>query len=192
MSRHGTFVGKGYDCGGFRLSLMDVCNDVVNAGSVCDETYLWHSSLCHVNFGCLMHVANMSLIPKFNHVKGSKCHACVQSKQTRKPHKAAEPRNLAPFELVHSDLCEMNGLTKGRKRYFMTFIDDCTRFCYVYLLKTKYEALNHFKTYKIEAKNQLERKIKRLWSHRGGEYLSNDFDEFCVEYGIVHERTPPY
>jgi transposase InsO family protein len=135
----------------------------------------------------------MSLIPKFNHVKGSKCHACVQSKQTRKLHKAAEPRNLAPLELVHSDLCEMNDvLTKGRKTYFMTFIDDCTRFFCVYLLKTKDEALNYFKTYKAEAENQLERKIKRLRSNRGGEYFSNVFGEFCVEHGIVHERTPPY
>jgi hypothetical protein len=30
-------------------------------------------------------------------------------------------------------------LTKDGKRYFITFIDDCTRFCYVYLLKTKDE-----------------------------------------------------
>jgi transposase InsO family protein len=135
----------------------------------------------------------MSLIPKFNHVKGSKCHACVQSKQTRKPHKAAEPRNSAPLELVHSDLCEMNGvLTKGEKRYFITFIDDCSRFCYVYLLKTKDEALNYIKAYKAEAENQLERKIKRLRSDRGGEYFSNTFDEFCVEHAIVHERTSPY
>ena len=56
----------------------------------------------------------MSLIPKFTIAKGSKCHRCVQSKQPRKPHKAAEERNLAPLELIHSDLCEMNGvLTKG-------------------------------------------------------------------------------
>ena len=42
-----------------------------------------------------------------------------------KSHKAAEERNLAPLELIHSDLCEMNGvLTKGGKRYFMTLIDD--------------------------------------------------------------------
>jgi hypothetical protein len=89
-----------------------------------------------------MWLANKNLIPKFNVVKGSKCHVCVQSKQPHKPHKAAEARNLAPLELVHSDLCEMNGdLTKGGKRYFMTFIDDCTRFCYVYLLKTKDEAM---------------------------------------------------
>jgi hypothetical protein len=62
---------------------------------------------------------------------------CVESKQPHKPQKAAEARNLVPLELVHSDLCEMNGiLTKGGKRYFLTFIDDSTRFCYVYLLKT--------------------------------------------------------
>ena len=43
----------------------------------------------------------------------------------------------------------------------MTFIDDCTRFCYVYLLKTKDEALHYFKVYKAEVENQLEKKIKR-------------------------------
>ena len=118
---------------------------------------------------------------------------CVQSKQPRKPHKAAKARNLAPLELVHSDLCEMNReLTKGGKRYFMTFIDDCTRFCYVYLLKLKDEALHYFKIYKAEVENQLERKVKRLRSDRGGEYFSSEFFEFCVEHGIIHERTPPY
>ena len=70
------------------------------------------------------------------------------------PHKAAEARNLAPLELVHSDLCEINDeLTKGGRRYFMTSIDDCTRFCYVYLLKTKDEALHYFKVYKAEVEN---------------------------------------
>jgi transposase InsO family protein len=115
---------------------------------------------------------------------------CVESKQPRKPHKATEARSLAPLELVHSDLCEMNGiLTKGGKRYFLTFIDDSTRLCYVYLLKTKDEAFNYFKTYKAEVENQLERKIKCLRFDRGGEYFSNVFDEFCVEHGIIHERT---
>src|SRR5438045_844989 len=76
-------------------------------------------------------LASMSLIPKFASIKSSKCQMCVQSKQPRKPHKVAEARNLAPLELVHSDLCEMNGvLTKGGKRYFMTLIDDSTRYCY--------------------------------------------------------------
>ncbi len=179
----------------FRFSLDDMCNNnnVVNHISENDESNVWHSRLCHVNFGCVTRLANMSLIPKFTLVKGSKCYACVQLKQPRKPLKASEARDLAPLELVHSDLCEMNGvLTKGGKKYFMTLIDDCTRFCYVYLLKTKDEALHYFKTYKVEVENQIERQIKRLRSDRGGEYFSNEFTSFCEEFGIIHERTPPY
>jgi hypothetical protein len=83
-------------------------------------------------------------------------------------------------------------LTKGGKRYFMTLIDnDASRYCYVYLPKTKYEALDYFKIFKGEAENQLKRKIKRLRSDRGGEYFPILFDEFCVKHGIIHERTPP-
>jgi hypothetical protein len=45
----------------------------------------------------------------------------------------------------------------------------------VYLLKTKYEALHYFKTYKAEVENQLKRKIKWLRSDRGRDYFSSDF-----------------
>ena len=86
--------------------------------------------------------------------KSSKCYVRVESKQPRKPHKAAAARDLAPLELIHSDLCKMNGeLTKCGKRYFMIFIDDCTRFFYVYLLKSKDETLHYFKIYKVEVEN---------------------------------------
>jgi hypothetical protein len=138
-------------------------------------------------------LANLSLILKFTLVKGSKCHICVESKQPRKPHKVAEERDLAPLELIHSDLCEMNGeLTKGSKRYFMNLIDECTRFYYIYLLKSKDEALHYFKIYKVEVENQLERKIKHVRTDRGGEYFLNLFTLFCEEHGIIHERMPPY
>jgi hypothetical protein len=60
------------------------------------------------------------------------------------------------------------------------------------LLKTMDEAQNYFKNYKVEVENQLEKNIKRFWSNRGGEYFSNEFNLFYVEYGIIHERTPPY
>jgi hypothetical protein len=141
----------------------------------------------------MSHLSSLSLIPDFTIIKGSKCHSCVQSKQPRKSHKAAEERNFAPLELIHSNLCEMNCvLTKGEKRYFMTLINDATRFCYVYLLKNKDKTLDYFKIYKAEVKNQLERKIKHLRSDRGGEYFPILFDEFCAEHGIIHERTTPY
>jgi hypothetical protein len=77
--------------------------------------------LCHKKFGCMTRLAGLNLILNFDLAKGSKCHVCMQSKQPHKPHKAAETRNLAPLELIHSNLCEMNDeLIKGGKRYFMT------------------------------------------------------------------------
>jgi transposase InsO family protein len=74
----------------------------------------------------------------------------------------------------------------------MTMIDDASRYCYVYLLKTKDGALNCLKPYKVEVENQLEKKIKRFRSDHGGEYFSNEFELFCVAHGLIHEKTPPY
>jgi hypothetical protein len=69
------------------------------------------------------------------------------------------------LELIHFDIYEMNGvLTKEGKIYFMTLIDVATKYCYVFLLKTKDEVLECFNTYKAEVENQLEKKIKRVRS----------------------------
>jgi hypothetical protein len=108
------------------------------------------------------------LIPKLPFVRRSKCrHACVQAKQPRKPFKSMEDKNLAPLDHIHLDLCEMNGiLMRAAKKYFITFIDDATRYCQLYLVKEKDEALNCFKIYKEEVENQLEKKIKRVRSDR--------------------------
>jgi transposase InsO family protein len=133
-------------------------------------------------------LSSLRIILNLSIVKCSKCQSCVQSKQPKKPHKAAEERHLAPLELIHFDICEMNiVLTEGGQRYFITMIDDASRYCYVYLLKTKDEVMNCFKTYKTKVQNQLEKKIKSLRSDRGGEYFSNEFDLFCAEHGIIHE-----
>jgi hypothetical protein len=92
-------------------------------------------------------LSSLNLILNLSIIKGSKNQSCVQFKQARKPHKAAEERHLAPLELIHSDICEMNGvLIEDGQRYFMTMIDDASRYCYIYLLKTKDVALNYFKT----------------------------------------------
>jgi hypothetical protein len=128
VSKYDTFVSKGYESGGlFRLSLVDTCFKSVNNMVNNVETNVWYSRLCHINFGCMSLLVGLNLILKFDMVKSSNCHVCVEAKQPCKPHKAAVARELAPLELIHSDICEMNGeLIKGGKKYFITFIDDCT------------------------------------------------------------------
>ena len=45
-------------------------------------------------------------------------------------------RNINLLDHVHSASCELNGmLSRCGNRYFITFIDDFSRYTYVYLLK---------------------------------------------------------
>jgi hypothetical protein len=195
MSMFGNFIGKGYISRGlFHLSTSDYLYNLNIASMINNnkirEADVWHSRFCHIGFDTIARMSKLELITKFNIVKGLKCQSWVQAKQPGKSFKSLEEkRNLAPLDLVHSDLCKMNGsLTRGGKRYFMTFIDDASRFSYIF----KDEALHYFKIYKAEVENQLERKIKQLRDDHGGEYTSNNFFQFCAEHGIIHDVTPPY
>jgi hypothetical protein len=127
VSKFGLFIGKCYDSGGlFRLSVADDCNNVANSVSYfklnVGEAAVWHSRLCHISFDRIIQLSRLNLIPKIPVVRRSKCHACVQAKQPRKPFKSVGDKNLAPLDLIHSDLCEMNGiLTRAAQKYFITF-----------------------------------------------------------------------
>ena len=133
----------------------------------------------------------MNLLPSFSIDFKHKCEVCVEAKMAKPPFHSIE-RNTEPLDLIHSDICDLKFVqTIGRKRYFITFIDDCTRYCYVYLLRSKDEALDVFKHYKNEVENQLSKNIKAIKSDRGGEYDA-PFGEFCSEHGIIHQTIAPY
>ncbi|KAL4297238.1 hypothetical protein GQ457_12G012730 [Hibiscus cannabinus] len=94
--------------------------------------------------------------------------------------------------LIHSDVCgPMNTHARGGYQYFIMFTDDFSRYGYIYLMRHKSEALEKFKEFKNEVQNQHGKSIKALRSDRGGEYLSQDFDELLKERGIVSQLTPP-
>lgn len=81
----------------------------------------------------------------YKHESNSKCEICIQSKMTKKPFPRTE-RTTQMLELVHSDICEFNGmLTRGDSRYFIIFIDDYSRYTYVYLMRHKSQALIYLK-----------------------------------------------
>ena len=120
----------------------------------------------------------MNLLPSFSIDFKHKCEVCVEAKMAKQMFHSIE-RNTEPMDLIHSDICDLMFVQKrGGKRYFITFIDDCTRYYYVYLLRRKDEALDVFKHYKNEVENQLSKNIKAIKSDRGGEYDA-PFGEFC-------------
>ena len=195
--KNGMYVGKGYMTNGlFKMNVMIVKRDFNNnkastAVYLIESFTLWHDRLGHVNNKTLKRLINMNLLPFFSIDFKHKCEVCVEAKMAKPPFHSIQ-RNTEPLDLIHSDICDLKFIqTRGGKRYFITFIDDYTRYFYVYLLRSKDEALDVFKHYKNEVENQLSRKIKAIRSDRGGEYEA-PFGEFCSEHGIIHQTTTPY
>lgn len=74
------------------------------------------------------------LISCNNKIENDKCDICIQAKFTKKPFPKIE-RNTQILKLIHSDLYEFNGvLTRGGKGYFITYINDFSKYTYLYLL----------------------------------------------------------
>ena len=86
----------------------------------------------------------------------------MEAKLTRSSFQSIE-RHIEPLDLIHSDICDLKLVqTRGGNKYFITFVDDSIKYCYVYLLKSKDKAIEKFVLYKNEVENQLNKKIKVL------------------------------
>ena len=74
----------------------------------------------------------------------------------------------------------------------MTFIDDYSRFTWIYFLRSKSEVLQVFKTFLAYVETQFAATVKVLRSDSGGEYMSNEFHVFLNQKGILSQRSCPY
>ena len=55
------------------------------------------------------------------------------------------PYHNKPLELIHSDVVDPINLTSHyRNKYFITFVDDFSRFTVVYFMATKDQAFRRF------------------------------------------------
>ena len=86
------------------------------------------------------------------------------------------------------------------QKYFISFIDDFSRYMYIYILYNKNEVLEAFKVFKAEVEKQCGKLIKIVRSDRGGEYYGRytedgqapgPFAKFLQEHGIVAQYTMP-
>ena len=82
----------------------------------------------------------------------------------------------------------MQTASMGGKKYFVTFIDDYSRCCSVFL-RHKSEVMEKFKEFEAGAMNASDRRIGTLRTDNGGEYSSKEFEYYLKSKGICHELT---
>ena len=85
---------------------------------------------------------------------------CIKGKQTKHTKKGATKSNEL-LEIIHTDICGPLSIPCfTEEKYFITFIDDLSRYGYVYLMHEKSQAIDIFKMFITEVERQLDKKIK--------------------------------
>jgi transposase InsO family protein len=97
-----------------------------------------------------------------------------------------------PFKMIHSDVWTTKTESIRRCKYYMSFIDDHRRKVWVYFMKHKGEVFQLFLNFKAMVEQEKGVSIKCLRFDGGGEYFSNEFNEYLKEHGIQRKYSCSY
>nr|GEU47298.1 retrotransposon protein, putative, Ty1-copia subclass [Tanacetum cinerariifolium] len=158
-----------------------------------DSALLWHCRLGHINKKHIEKLQHDALLNSIDLRAFENCVLCMSGKMVRKPYTHQVKRAKDLLGIKHTDVCgPFKIISRQGASYFITFIDDFSRYGYVYLLKQKHEVFETFKVFQKEVENQLGKTIKSLHFDRGVEYMSQEFLDHLKDHEIIVHRTPPY
>ena len=104
-----------------------------------------------------------------------------------------ENRALRILKRVHTDVCVPFSVASTTKhRYYVIFVDEYSRRCWIFFMQKKSETFSQFCEFKELVEKELGKQVKALWSDNGGEYISNEFKEFCRKERIQRELIVPH
>jgi len=150
-----------------------------------DKINLWHRRLGHFNID---KIKNNLL--KYD-IK-TKCPICSNSKMKNAIFKKAENNTNTTFELIHTDIVGPVNESLHGNRYFLTILDDYSRFSWVFFIENKSDTFDKFIHWFNEITNIFNKTIKYIRSDNGKEFSNNKFKSFCTSHGIIQQFTIPH
>jgi hypothetical protein len=141
--------------------------------------------LGHVSRKRLSHMSNIYPSLTFDHK--ATCDICHFAKQKQLPFSNSLSIASNKFELLHFDIWDPLSITSVHNyRYFLTILDDYSRFVWIVLLKNKSEVSQHVKNFitLIETQYHITPKIVR--TDNGPKFLLNSF---YASNGIFHHKS---
>jgi hypothetical protein len=114
------------------------------------------------------------------------CEGCILGKHPEEKFEKGKVRRASSsLDIVHSDLMgPFPHPSISKARCVLTFINDYSRYTWVYFLRQKSEAFEHLKYFKALVETQTGNKIKILCTNNGGEYINKFVQNLCREAGI--------
>ncbi|MBW0473459.1 hypothetical protein O181_013174 [Austropuccinia psidii MF-1] len=145
----------------------------------------WHS--------CLGNPSNQVLKSLGLKPNNDPCDTCVRGKMTALPFKGHFVEVLKPLHCLHLDVVgQISPLSKSGHHYFLTIVNQYTSFKITRFLKNKADVYKEFVSQKTLMENIQDRKIKRILTDGGGEFVNNQFKTLAAKSSFIHSVSPPY
>jgi len=120
------------------------------------------------------------------------CTTCLAAKLTTKISRDITIKARNYLDKIVLDLCRpITPYTLGGNKYILFILDSATRYLDFYLLKSKSEAFNCFKLFKIKVEKQSNNTIKAIKTDLGGEFNNTTFNNYLKENGIIQQFSSP-
>jgi hypothetical protein len=137
-------------------------------GVVKPSVSLWHHRLGHPAAAIVQQVVHRHQLPVAQESKNkSVCDAYQQGKSHQLPYLRSPTISASAFDLVFSDVWGPAATSVGRNNYYVSFIDDHTKFVWIYLLKRKSEVFQCFKDFQTLVERQFDKKIRSIQTDWG-------------------------
>nr|CAN83337.1 hypothetical protein VITISV_004574 [Vitis vinifera] len=131
------------------------------------SSMLWHKRLGHISRQRLEILVKDGVLSNLDFSDFETCVVCLKGKMTVNTRTEKIDRCGSTLDLIHTDICgPLTPTALGGYKYFITFIDDFSRYGYVELIHEKSDSLNVFKAFKAKVELQLGKPIKVVKSDK--------------------------
>ena len=155
---------------------------------------VWHARLGHPNFKFLQILENKKVINVSDWlIKNTLCSSCQLGKRCKLSFNKSDSFSKFPLEKIHSDLWGPTPILSSQKfQFYVIFVDDYTRYTWLYPLKNKSNFYTCFLKFQALVENHFDRKIKIFQSDGGGEFTSKEFSNHLAYCGISQQLSCPF
>ncbi|CAN1345150.1 Retrovirus-related Pol polyprotein from transposon TNT 1-94 [Linum perenne] len=151
----------------------------------------WHQRLGHPHESALRNLVSSFNLPVSSNKLPGVCGPCQLGKSHRFNLPTCHVPSRNPFELVYSDVWGPSPIFSiNGNRYFLLFIDDHTRFVWIYFLSHKSQVFSYFEQFRAMIHTQFSATIKNLQTDWGGEY--RNVSAHLKILGIHHRVSCPH
>jgi histone deacetylase 1/2 len=100
----------------------------------------------------------------------SVCDPCQRAKSHQLPYAMSDNVSTMPLQLIHSHVWGPAPVTANKHVYYVSFIDDFSKYTWIYLIKRKSEVFEVFRNFQSLVERKFDKRILAMQTDWGGEY----------------------